>query len=716
MNQPKQIITPWAENGLKNDIPNIRELSTPQEGATYQDGFPSITMTPISVGGKPPSGRDMNGILYEITANLAFLGRGKHYKFNQDYCSAINGYPKGAILINNAETALYISKVDQNQVDFNSQPNTENWTILADTALRSDLLTEIAKKANVSHTHTMSQITDFELKNLSTEDLDTVKKAGMYGQAASANATTARHYPETQAGALLVMPSAYGWMQIYIAHSTYRIYIRNANNSDGWLPWVRMDGRDKANINSPTFTGSPKAPTPAQTVNDTTIATTAFVKSAIAALVGSAPEALDTLAEIATALANDGNLKQTLLTEIGKKANANHTHTIAQVTGLQAALDEAGTKGLPVGAVVAFPLAVTNPQGFLKCDGSTFNQATYPDLYAALGNKNKLPDLRRSDVGLTAWFPIDAIPSGWIAFDDIATQVTQQSQSELYNLLVAKYGALANVPKVGDRFIRNAGNGLIVGQKQTGSLAAVESTDGSCLFSINIKRLGENSNSSLNNAGLDGINSEDVEQYNAGVMWGGRQDTEPTLTGITQRNNSGGHFVGVSRPRALVLKLCIKVKNNFDDAQFWIKAFGSINNAGAMDASRLGQAIQDISAQLENQNFNPRVNQLIESSVMYQKVGDFEIRKYPDGTMVQTYNKSNTHHNNGEVNFNWAISFVDKPVLTWGLRSREQNIRDCFLIFNENKTTNSQVSCWLFEPTYQRTDFILNVVAIGRWK
>lgn len=72
---------------------------------------------------------------------------------------------------------------------------------------------------------------------------------------------------------------------------------------------------------SPEFTGRPKAPTPAQTVNDTTIATTAFVKAAIAALVGSAPAALDTLTEIATALGGDGNLKATLLAEIGKKLN-----------------------------------------------------------------------------------------------------------------------------------------------------------------------------------------------------------------------------------------------------------------------------------------------------------------------------------------------------------------------------------------------------------
>lgn len=121
-----------------------------------------------------------------------------------------------------------------------------------DANLKQTLLTEIGKKANASHNHTMSQITDFELKQLSTEDLDTVKKAGMYKQQDNANATTARHYPETQAGALLVMPSTYGWMQIYITYNNYRIYIRNANNSGGWLSWVRMDGRDK--LNSSDFT------------------------------------------------------------------------------------------------------------------------------------------------------------------------------------------------------------------------------------------------------------------------------------------------------------------------------------------------------------------------------------------------------------------------------------------------------------------------------
>ncbi len=78
-----------------------------------------------------------------------------------------------------------------------------------------------------------------------------------------------------------------------------------------------------APINSPHLTGIPTAPTAEQNVNSTQIATTGFVKTAIANLVGSAPAALDTLSELATALGGDRNLKATLLNLIGQKVSKN---------------------------------------------------------------------------------------------------------------------------------------------------------------------------------------------------------------------------------------------------------------------------------------------------------------------------------------------------------------------------------------------------------
>lgn len=75
----------------------------------------------------------------------------------------------------------------------------------------------------------------------------------------------------------------------------------------------------KAPLASPAMTGTPTAPTAAQTVNNTQIATTAFVKAALAALVDSSPAALDTLNELAAALGDDPNFAATMTTELAKK-------------------------------------------------------------------------------------------------------------------------------------------------------------------------------------------------------------------------------------------------------------------------------------------------------------------------------------------------------------------------------------------------------------
>lgn len=75
----------------------------------------------------------------------------------------------------------------------------------------------------------------------------------------------------------------------------------------------------KAPLASPALTGTPTAPTAAQTVNNTQIATTAFVKSALAALVDSSPAALDTLNELAAALGNDPNFATTMTNALAGK-------------------------------------------------------------------------------------------------------------------------------------------------------------------------------------------------------------------------------------------------------------------------------------------------------------------------------------------------------------------------------------------------------------
>jgi hypothetical protein len=71
---------------------------------------------------------------------------------------------------------------------------------------------------------------------------------------------------------------------------------------------------------SPTFTGVPLAPTADAGTNTTQIATTEFVKTAVDNVIASAPGALNTLDELAAALGDDQNYAATITTALGNKA------------------------------------------------------------------------------------------------------------------------------------------------------------------------------------------------------------------------------------------------------------------------------------------------------------------------------------------------------------------------------------------------------------
>ena len=250
------------------------------------------------------------------------------------------------------------------------------------------------------------------------------------------------------------------------------------------------------------------------------------------------------------------------------------------------AVGEAAKKGLPLGAVVSFPRAVTNPVGFLRADGSTFSQQTFPDLYRTLGDSNQLPDLTRSDVGMTAYFAVDNIPNGWIAFDSIRSTVTQQNYPELYQYLVDKYSSISNVPLAEDRFIRNTGNGLNIGQTQSDEIKKhvhrvrthwADSSDSSIFY---------DKTKTVIDSRLRTATTTDDNLSDNGFM-------HPLLDSPMA---TGG---AETRPRAIALKLCIKAKNTFDDVQFWVKAFGVVENVGALDAGTLAQNMQALSARVE---------------------------------------------------------------------------------------------------------------------
>lgn len=83
----------------------------------------------------------------------------------------------------------------------------------------------------------------------------------------------------------------------------------------------------KAPLDSPALTGTPTAPTPETTAAGIEIATAAFVAAKVAQLVGSAPETLDTLKELADALGNDPNFATTVLNKLAGKQPLDDTLT-----------------------------------------------------------------------------------------------------------------------------------------------------------------------------------------------------------------------------------------------------------------------------------------------------------------------------------------------------------------------------------------------------
>ncbi|EFM0254584.1 phage tail protein [Escherichia coli] len=190
---------------------------------------------------------------------------------------------------------------------------------------------------------------------------------------------------------------------------------------------VMDETNKKAPLNSPALTGTPTTPTAAQGTNSTQIASTAFVMAAIAALVDSSPDALNTLNELAAALGNDPNFATTMTNALAGKQPKDATLTAlaelatsadklpyftgadrAALTALtsvgRAILGKTSTQGvldylglgegsaLPVGAPVPWP-SETPPTGWLKCNGAAFSAEEYPELAKAYPT-NKLPDLR----------------------------------------------------------------------------------------------------------------------------------------------------------------------------------------------------------------------------------------------------------------------------------------------------------------------------------
>lgn len=98
---------------------------------------------------------------------------------------------------------------------------------------------------------------NFTRNKLTTQNLNDVKDYGVYAQEDNRNATGDRNYPVNYAGTLLVYPSAYSVMQVYIVFNTGETYQRNMNYGlKTWGNWVRTDGLRGVNKSGDAMTGT----------------------------------------------------------------------------------------------------------------------------------------------------------------------------------------------------------------------------------------------------------------------------------------------------------------------------------------------------------------------------------------------------------------------------------------------------------------------------
>nr|DAU58062.1 MAG TPA: tail fiber protein [Caudoviricetes sp.] len=125
---PAKQPVPFGHNGQREPI-----LATTPSGdntASYDLGFPPITMTLKSAGGLPPKGQDMNQILYELSALSRWSSTNAINRYDATFSTSIGGYPQDALVLGDDGITVWRSSSNNNTNNPNSV--TTGWVKVAD--------------------------------------------------------------------------------------------------------------------------------------------------------------------------------------------------------------------------------------------------------------------------------------------------------------------------------------------------------------------------------------------------------------------------------------------------------------------------------------------------------------------------------------------------------------------------------------------------------
>ena len=125
---PAKQAKPFGVNGQRE--PLLPTTPAGDNTASYDLGFPPITMILKSAGGLPPKGQDMNQILYELSSLCRWFSAGAMNTYDSAFATAIGGYPAGSFVLGDDLKTVYRCTTNGNTTNPNSV--TTGWAKQAD--------------------------------------------------------------------------------------------------------------------------------------------------------------------------------------------------------------------------------------------------------------------------------------------------------------------------------------------------------------------------------------------------------------------------------------------------------------------------------------------------------------------------------------------------------------------------------------------------------
>src|SRR5580658_4255359 len=119
---PQFIPAPFGVGAANINYPIPAAQGSPSNSASWQGGFPAVTMEEEIAGGLPPLGQDFNGILYTLSQATYAAQAGQLYPYNAGFAATISGYAAGALLAMGDGTGVWMNVVNGNTGDPDSTP------------------------------------------------------------------------------------------------------------------------------------------------------------------------------------------------------------------------------------------------------------------------------------------------------------------------------------------------------------------------------------------------------------------------------------------------------------------------------------------------------------------------------------------------------------------------------------------------------------------